>query len=117
MRVQALFAATAGLAALAACGEGSAFDNGFRTSYREKAVAGCVTGARAAAPPGVTVDFQRVCSCAVDRHMEGKSAAALMRDDDQGAAQRATEQCLRAAIGQPAAGAPAAADGGPKPTG
>ena len=113
MRAITIVAATAGLAALAACGEGSAFDNGFRTSYREKAVEGCVTGARSAAPAGVTVDFQRVCACAVDRHMDGKSASELMRDDDQAAAQRATEQCLREAMGQ--SGAPAAAGGGSKP--
>jgi hypothetical protein len=114
MRAISIVAATAGLAALAACGEGSAFDNGFRTSYREKAVEGCVTGARSAAPAGVSVDFQRVCACAVDRHMEGKSATELMRDDDQAAAQRATEQCLRETMGQSAA--PAGAGGGSKPT-
>lgn len=104
MRAIPIVAATAGLSALAACGEGSAFDNGFRASYREKAVEGCVTGARASAPPGVSVDFQRVCACAVDRHMEGKSATELMQGDDQAAAQRATEQCLREALGQPADG-------------
>ena len=95
MRHLLIIAATAGLSALAACGEGSAFDNGFRTSYREKAIASCTSGARAAMPAGVQVDVQRICACAVERHMEGKSATELMGSDDQQAAQAATERCLR----------------------
>jgi hypothetical protein len=95
MRQLLIIAATTGLCALAACGEGSAFDNSFRTSYREKAVESCTAGARAAIPAGVQVDVQRVCTCAVERHMEGKSATELMGNDDQPAAQAATEQCLR----------------------
>lgn len=90
-------AAIASIALLAACGPGSAFDNSFRESYREKAVEGCVQGSRAApAPPGV--DFQRICECAVDRHMEGKSATELMGEADDAArsgAQDATMQCVR----------------------
>ena len=95
MRQLLIIAATIGLCALAACGEGSAFDNSFRTSYREKAVESCSAGARAAMPAGVQVDVQRVCTCAVERHMEGKSATDLMGNDDQQAAQTATERCLR----------------------
>lgn len=99
------------IAALAACGEGSAFDNGFRTSYREKAIESCSTGARAAMPAGVRVDVQRICTCAVERHMEGKSATELMGSDDQQAAQAATEQCLREEMAR------VGAAGGAKPTG
>src|SRR5690554_3070656 len=82
---------------LAACGPGSAFDNSFRESYREKAVEGCVEGSRRApAAPGV--DFQRICECAVDRHMQGKSATDLMGEADdaaQSGAQETTLQCVR----------------------
>lgn len=81
-------------ATLAACGEGSAFDNGFRTSYRERAVDSCIAGIRSGAPAGVRLDFRRVCECAVDRHMEGKSATELMGADDARATQAAAEQCV-----------------------
>ena len=84
----------AALPALAACGEGSAFDNSFRSSYRERAVESCLSGIRAGAPAGVQLDFRRVCTCAVDRHMEGKSATDLMGAEDTQATQRAAEQCV-----------------------
>ena len=111
MRPLLIIATMTSVAGLAACGEGSAFDNGFLTSYRQQAVEGCVNGARGAIPAGVQVDVQRICSCAVDRHMEGKSASDLMGSDDQQAAQAATEQCLREEMGRSGAG------GGSKPAG
>ena len=114
MRALPVFVITAGLAALVACGEGSAFDNGFRTSYREKAVEGCTTGARGAVPAGINLNLQRVCECAVDRHMQGKSATELMRDDDQQAAQAATRQCLTEELARVQGGA---GQQGPKPAG
>ena len=85
--------------------------NGFRTSYREKAIESCTAGARAAMPAGVQVDVNRVCTCAVERHMEGKSATELMGNDDQQAAQAATERCLREEMARQPGG------GGAKPTG
>ncbi len=101
-------ATIASIALLASCGPGSAFDNSFRESYREKAVEGCVQGSRAAAaPPGV--DFQRICECAVDRHMEGKSATELMGEADDTArsgAQDATMQCVRDLVPGAAAALP-----------
>ena len=81
----------------AACGPGSAFDNSFRESYREKAVEGCLRGSQEAPAP-VGVDFQRICECAVDRHMAGKSATELMNEGDdvsRTGAQDATMQCIR----------------------
>ncbi|MBX3561222.1 MAG: hypothetical protein KF780_05355 [Sphingomonas sp.] len=107
---------------LAACGPGSAFDNSFRESYREKAVEGCVQGSRAAAAPA-GVDFQRICECAVDRHMTGKSARDLMNEGDdvsRSGAQDATMQCIReivpgAAAMVPGGNAPPVGDGGAKP--
>ena len=110
MRLLPLFAA---LPVLAACGEGSAFDNGFRTSYRERAVESCLTGIRAGAPAGVRLDFRRVCECAVDRHMEGKSSTELMSGEDATATQRAAEQCVIEEARRVGGGAVA----GDKPTG
>ena len=74
-----------------------AFDNSFRESYREKAVEGCLRGSQGA-PAAVGVEFQRICECAVDRHMEGKSATELMGEGDdvsRTGAQDATMQCIR----------------------
>lgn len=62
---------------LTACGEGSAFDESFKTSYREKFVASCTTGAQSTIPEGVEVDLNKICACAADKIMEGKSAKDL----------------------------------------
>mgnify|MGYP006196126921 CR=1 FL=1 len=78
MRILLATATAASLVLIAACGQGSAFDNGLRDSYREKALSSCVSGARSAAPTGVAIDFDRVCGCAIDRHMEGKSGTELL---------------------------------------
>lgn len=103
----------AALPVLAACGEGSAFDNGFRTSYRERAVESCLSGIRAGAPAGVRLDFRRVCECAVDRHMEGKSATDLMGAENQQQTQAAAEQCVMEEARRVGGGA----DTGSKPAG
>lgn len=97
MRILLIAATGASLVAIAACGQGGAFDNGLRDSYREKALSSCVSGARSGAPPGVAIDFDRVCGCAIDRHMEGKSGTELMRENektDMSGAQAAMTQCL-----------------------
>jgi hypothetical protein len=114
MRLLPLITIAAAVPALAACGEGSAFDNSFRTSYRERAVEGCLSGIRAGAPAGVRLDFRRVCECAVDRHMEGKSATELMQADDATATQRAAEQCVMEEARRTGGGSAVAGD---KPTG
>jgi hypothetical protein len=91
-----LVIATAGLAG---CG-GS--DESFRAAYRTGAVRACASGARAspnaAAAQSAGVDFQRVCECAVDRHLANSTTAAL-RGEKQGdtvpaGAQTAMMQCL-----------------------
>jgi hypothetical protein len=88
------------LPALAACGEGSSFDQSFRNSFREKSVETCTAEARAqiarsgaVLPTGLSAE--RTCGCAVDRLMEGKSATELMRGEElDGAAQQAAiERC------------------------
>ncbi len=94
MRLLPILTIAAAASSLAACGEGSAFDNSFRTSYRERAVESCVAGIRSSAPAGVRLDFNRVCQCAVDRHMEGKSATDLMGAENSQETTAAAEQCV-----------------------
>ena len=77
MRRTLFMLAPLSLLALAACGEGSAFDESFKTTYREKFVATCVAGAEGQIPAGVTVDLDKICTCAADKVMEGKSATDL----------------------------------------
>ena len=76
MRIILAGAACAIAIPLAGCGEGSAFDNGFRTSFRENAVSSCVTASRNA-PNASRFDWQRLCGCAIDRYMNGKSSSDL----------------------------------------
>lgn len=87
--------AAALLVPVAACGEGSTFDNSFRESYRTKGIESCVSGARSTAGGRAAgVDFQRLCVCMIDRTMEGKSASELMRAPQEGEEQRVAEQCI-----------------------
>lgn len=108
MRIALGLCTVSAIVLLAACGPGSAFDNSFRESYREKAVEGCLEGSRRApAPDGV--DFQRICECAVDRHMAGRSATDLMGESDdaaQSGARDATLQCVREIVPGAAGAAP-----------
>ena len=120
MRILLATATAASLVAIAACGQGSAFDNGLRDSYREKALSSCVSGARSAAPAGVTIDFDRVCGCAIDRHMEGKSGTELMRENektDMTGAQAAMTQCLNSELRRTGAMPGGAAPEGPAAAG
>jgi hypothetical protein len=91
-----LVIATAGLAG---CG-GS--DESFRAEYRTRAVEACASGARASpnasAAQSAGVNLQRVCECAVDRHLANSTTAAL-RGETKGSAapagaQSAMIQCL-----------------------
>lgn len=84
----------AGLVLLAACGEGSAFDQGFKKSFREKYVENCTKSASAAAPAGQTaIDFAKLCGCTADKVMEGRGATELanLSDADQ---QKAASACI-----------------------
>lgn len=90
-----LVLAVALLLPITACGEGSAFDNGFRESYRAKGIESCVGGARSAAGAGgAGTDFQRLCECMIDELMEGKSARELMSPPDAQEEQRVADQCI-----------------------
>lgn len=63
--------------ALAACGEGSAVDERIKATYREQLVAACTSAAQGTIPAGANVDPDKICACAADKVMEGKSATEL----------------------------------------
>ena len=63
---------------LTACGEGSALDERFKTSFREKLVTTCTATAVGQIPAGVEIDLDQLCACAADKIMEGKTAKELM---------------------------------------
>lgn len=62
---------------LTACGDGSSFDKTFKSSYREKLITTCTTSAKGSIPAGVNIDLDKICGCAADKIMEGKSAKDL----------------------------------------
>jgi hypothetical protein len=104
MRAALIPASLVAIAPLAACGEGSSFDNAFRESYRTKGIESCVASARATAPAGVdAAALQRICECTVERSMEGKSATELMSPPDPADQDRIIRQCLARIV--PGAGA------------
>ena len=112
MRFILIGGAAAMVLASAACGEGSAFDNGIRDGFRRTAVESCISSSRGTPMPA-GFDFERLCNCAIDRYMEGKSGADLRRADPSDPALRAaSQQCAIEQMG----GAPAPAAGGSKPT-
>jgi len=62
---------------LTACGDGSAFDESIKATYREKLVTTCSATASGYLPTGANVDVDKICGCAADKIMEGKSATDL----------------------------------------
>jgi hypothetical protein len=97
MRMRLVGPMAAAILALPGCGEGSAFDNGLRAGFRESAVAGCVRASREsagarAAPAGF--DWDRLCGCAVDRYMDGKTTAQLRDTGPEDVDRAALAQCL-----------------------
>ena len=90
------------LAALAACGSS---DEATRNAFREGSLRSCIEASRGRpAPPGF--DWERLCACATDRVMEGKSGRELAQlqpgTDEQ---RRIVEQC----VAEMQSGAPKAA--------
>jgi hypothetical protein len=93
MRIVLAGAAGAMIVSLAGCGQGSAFDNGIRSGFRENAVQSCISSSRTA-PATVRFDWPRLCGCAIDRYMANKSTTDLRRADPSDPALRAaTQQC------------------------
>ncbi|HYJ53720.1 MAG TPA: hypothetical protein VEW04_11170 [Allosphingosinicella sp.] len=94
------------------CGEGSAFDNGIRDGFRRTAVESCISSSRGTPMPA-GFNWERLCGCAIDRYMEGKSGADLRSADPSDPALRAaTQQCAMEQMGA----AQGAAATGSKPT-
>ncbi len=62
---------------LAACGEGSAVDERIKDTYREQLVSTCSATASGYLPTGANIDVDKICGCAADKVMEGKSATEL----------------------------------------
>jgi len=62
-------------AALAGCG---ASEEAARDAFRRGSIEACLTSSRQAAPPALAgFDWERLCACATDRIMAGKSAREL----------------------------------------
>lgn len=95
---------------LAACG--AAEENALK-AFRDQSVAGCVETSRQAAPPAMAgLNFQRLCSCATDRIMDGKRVADLARMRPGDPEQReAIEQCAAQMVPELAIPAGGAAKG------
>ena len=91
-RTLAAGAACALICLLAACG-GGASDNEIRASMRETAISSCIAASRDA-PNNAQFDWPRLCSCATDRYMAGKSTSDLRNAPSQDPARRAaSRQC------------------------
>ena len=108
MRILLAAALCAASLVLAGCGEGSAFDNGVRSSFRDNAVQSCVTASQRA-PGASRIDWPRLCGCAIERYMAGKRTSDLRNADPHDPALRAaTQQCameqMGAALAAPAGG-------------
>lgn len=78
----------------------SAFETGFRQSYRVKFIETCSTGAKQAATrsgnaAAADLDYTPLCGCAADRLLSTKSVAELMRGPSEADQLAVTQQCLR----------------------
>lgn len=106
MRIILAGAAGAMIVSLAGCGEGSPFDNGVRSQFRETALQSCIDSSRTA-PATVRFDWPRLCGCAIDRYMANKTTAELRGAEPSDPALRAaTQQCAMEQMNAaPAAGA------------
>lgn len=78
MRLSALSLAPIALLSLAACGEGGALDENVTATVRQSIVASCAATAEGQVPEGVNVDLDKVCDCAADKLMAGKSVQDLV---------------------------------------
>ena len=81
------------LVALAACGVS---EESARNTFRQSSIEGCVSASRTQAPPALAgFDWERLCSCATDRIMEGKSVSELAQFTPGGPDQTAAvQQCV-----------------------
>jgi hypothetical protein len=98
MRFAALSLAPLALLALSACGEGSVVDENLKSTLRASLVSSCAATAEAQVPEGVEVDLDKVCNCAADKLMEGKSVQDLVANPPTSAEDLAPiKECLKEA--------------------
>ena len=92
-KLRVAFAILMPAAMLAACGPS---EEAARNSFRQSSIESCVGASREVAAPQLAgFDWERLCSCATDRIMAGKSARELIQLEPGGPGQReAVEQCV-----------------------
>lgn len=79
------------IVALAACGSGSAADNGAREQFKTEFVESCVPAARGTP---VQANATRICNCAIDRYMADRTTEQLHKMNPQDPALReASQRC------------------------
>jgi hypothetical protein len=99
MHILLAAAACAMTVSLAGCGGGSVSDNEMRSSLRENAVSSCIAASRTS-PDGSRFDWPRLCGCAIDRYMAGRSTSDLRNADPQDPSRRAaSRQCAMEQLG------------------
>lgn len=78
---------------LAACG---ASDEAARNTFRQSSIDSCVSASSSRPQPALAgFDWERLCTCATDRIMEGKSARELIQMEPGAPEHRqAVEQCV-----------------------
>ena len=77
IRLSLAFAPVA-LLALSACGEGGMVDENLKSTVRQSIVSSCAATAEGQVPEGVNVDLDKLCDCAADKLMAGKSVQDLV---------------------------------------
>jgi hypothetical protein len=77
VRLSLAFAPVA-LLALSACGEGGMVDENLKSTVRQSIVSSCAATAEGQVPEGVNVDLDKLCDCAADKLMAGKSVQDLI---------------------------------------
>jgi len=96
------------IVSLAGCGDP-------RDQFKTTAVESCITSSRGATGAAAQLDFPRLCNCAIDRYMAGKTNDELRNANPQDPALiAASQQCameqLGGAAAPGAAGAPPAGE-------
>ena len=106
MRIILAGAACAMIVSLAGCGDP-------REQFKTTAVESCITSSRGS-PAAAQLDFPRLCNCAIDRYMAGKTTDELRNANAQDPALvAASQQCAMEQLSGAAGGAPAAPTGQP----
>jgi hypothetical protein len=105
------------LCAMSIAGCGMQSDDEMRASFRAHAVDSCVASSRSEPNPN-NFDWQRLCGCAIDRYIAGKSASDLSNADPHDPALRqSTQQCAMEQTGGATNAQPPAPENGAEPAG